>query len=306
MAVASNRSVAVTGAAGFVGGRLLARLSNSGWTAIGVDLPGRGFLDHEEFLSLLERRALRVEAIAHQGALADTMETDHARLWRLNFDYSRALFDVCRRDDIRLVYASSAAVYGRANRFVEAPCAEQPLGEYAASKLAFDRYAADANWCRAVGLRYFNVYGPGEAHKGRMASVAYQAYNTLRAGGVVRLFGASHGFAAGMHRRDFVHIDDVVRVVSWFLTNEIVGVFNVGTACNWDFRSLVEVVMAHVGRGAIEFVDMPPALRETYQPLTLACVERLRRAGYLRRFIGVREGVSSYLRWLDQNQRGAA
>ena len=170
-------------------------------------------------------------------------------------------------------------------RFGEEPAHEAPLTGYGRSKWLFDqrvRAALPAASGQVVGLRYFNVYGPGEAHKGAMASIVFHLHGACRAGRPARLFGASHGWAAGEQRRDFVHVADVVAVTEWFLEHPArSGIFNVGTGTSTSFNELARLVLARCGGGeGIEYVPMPPAVRDGYQSYTCADLARLRRAGY--------------------------
>ena len=173
-----DRLAVVTGAAGFIGGRIANQLHEEGFPVLRVDLPGKGLMSHRALLRKLTTESFRAEVstIIHQGAVADTQCNNHTLLWELNYEYSRQLYDLSRLGKIPLLYASSAAVYGACTDSAEGARNEKPLNAYAQSKLAFDNYVRSNGLEGVVGLRYFNVYGPGESHKGSMASVAYQAY----------------------------------------------------------------------------------------------------------------------------------
>jgi ADP-L-glycero-D-manno-heptose 6-epimerase len=221
----------------------------------------------------------------------------------LNFSYSRDLLDLCETRAVPFIYASSAAVYGLSRLCEEHARCEGPLNVYGYSKLAFDQHVRqrfDRARSRIVGLRFFNVYGPREQHKGRMASVAFHFNNQLKTTGTVRLFGASHGVAAGEQRRDFIHVDDVVDQVLWFGgADGVSGIFNCGTGMAASFNDVAGAVLAWHGRGSIEYIPFPEDLQDAYQAHTLAVPDHTRAAGYQRAMRPVQEGVRAYLDWLN-------
>ena len=223
---------------------------------------------------------------------------------RLNYEYGKRLIEQCQARKIRLVYASSAAVYGSRSEPGEGSGRERPLNVYGFSKLLIDRLVQRqlASACRQiVGLRYFNVYGPRERHKGRMASLVHQLYLQLVQGGRVRLFGDSHGVGPGEQRRDFVFVDDVVDANCFFLDHpEMSGDFDVGTGTSRSFNELAQAVLAFHGSGAIEYVPFPPELVPQYQAFTRADITALRAAGHPVSFIPLEEGVPRTLQWLKQ------
>jgi ADP-L-glycero-D-manno-heptose 6-epimerase len=317
----------VTGAAGFIGSRLVAALNREGITEIlavdnleNVDkLPNlvgceiEDYLDKREFIARLEAGQFdgSVEAVLHQGACSDTLAADGRYVMENNYRYSRALLGWCQEEEVPLVYASSAAVYGAgAAGFREERACEAPLNVYGYSKFLFDQHVRRTLPARAaqiVGLRYFNVYGPNEAHKGRMASVAWHAWHQLAAEGRVKLFVGSGGFGDGEQRRDFIHVDDVVQLNLHFLEHrERSGIFNCGTGRAQSFNELAAAVI-NAARGTralaaelaaqqlIEYVPFPPQLAARYQSFTEADLTQLRAAGYDGEFMDVAQGVAAYV-----------
>jgi ADP-L-glycero-D-manno-heptose 6-epimerase len=314
----------VTGAAGFIGSKLVAGLNRRGITdVIAVDnlahadkfrnLAGAeiaDYLDQAEFIANLERLEGSVAAVFHQGACSDTMETDGRYMLDNNYAYSRRLLEWCQEEEVPLIYASSASVYGAGPDFREERRCEKPLNVYGYSKFLFDQYVRRILGTRnaqIAGLRYFNVYGPNEQHKGRMASVAYHAYQQLRGAGKVKLFVGSGGYANGEQRRDFVYVEDVVDVNLWLLERrDVCGVFNCGTGRSQTFNELAAAVInavqgtrlsvkEMVQKNLIEYIPFPAGLADKYQSYTQADVTRLRAAGYTREFRPVEEGVAAYV-----------
>jgi ADP-L-glycero-D-manno-heptose 6-epimerase len=307
--------IVVTGGAGFIGSNLVRALNARGRDDIVVvdDLrAGRKFLnlvaceiadyfDRDEFLERLENGAIaRPEAILHQGACAVTTEWDGRYMLDNNYRYSVRLFEYCAANEVPLIYASSAAVYGASKVFKEDDrAAERPLNVYGYSKLLFDQYVRrHARRARAqvAGLRYFNVYGPGEAHKGSMASVAFHLQRQVADHGEARLFEGSGGYAAGEQRRDFVYVGDVASVNLWLLDHaRVSGVFNVGTGASASFNDVARAIIAGHGKGTIRYIPFPPELAASYQSFTQADISALRAAGYKAPFKDVRAGIKSYL-----------
>ena len=314
----------VTGAAGFIGSRIVEALNRAGVTEIvAVDNLSRSakvanlarleiadFLDKGEFLQRLDSFDGAVEAVLHQGACSDTMEQDGRYMMENNYRYSKTLLDWCQEAEVPLLYASSGSVYGASAEFREERACERPLNVYGYSKFLFDqlvRQRLPAATAQIAGFRYFNVYGPNEAHKGRMASVAFHAYNQLAATGKVQLFEGSAGYGNGEQRRDFVHVDDVVDVNLWFLEHRgVSGVYNCGTGRAQTFNQLAAATINTVQgtehtarelaqRGFIEYIPFPEGLRERYQSFTEADLSRLRAAGYRGEFKTVEHGVASYV-----------
>jgi ADP-L-glycero-D-manno-heptose 6-epimerase len=307
--------IIVTGGAGFIGSNLVAGLNRHGEDDVLVvdDLSdGHKFVnlvdcrisdywDRELLLARLgDGLPCRPRAIFHQGACAVTTEWDGRYMMETNYRYSVALLDYCLAEGVPLIYASSAAVYGASRSFREHDAAaERPLNVYGYSKLLFDQHVrrrlAGAS-AQVVGLRYFNVYGPNEAHKGPMASVAWHVHGQVRDQGEARLFEGSGGYEAGEQRRDFIHVDDVVRVNLWFLEHPgVAGVFNLGTGRSSTFNELANAVIAWHGRGRIHYVPFPEKLLASYQSFTEADIRSLRAAGYDGEFLDIETGVRTYL-----------
>ncbi len=321
----------VTGAAGFIGSNLVAALNREGMRSIlAVDnlqnadkfrnLANCEIEDYFDKRDFLERLAANqfdgaVDAVLHQGACSDTMLADGRYMMENNYRYSRTLLDWCQDEEVPFVYASSAAVYGAGRNFSEERSNEAPLNIYGYSKFLFDQYVRRrlaARTGQIAGLRYFNVYGPNEAHKGRMASVAFHAFNQLVGEGRVRLFVGSDGYTDGEQRRDFVHVDDAVNVNLHFLEHpELSGVYNCGTGRGQSFNDVASAVINTVreargetrlalgelvAQGLIEYVPFPPQLVGKYQSFTQADLAQLRGAGYPGDFMTVEQGVAAYVR----------
>ena len=314
----------VTGAAGFIGSKLVAGLNRRGITkVIAVDnlqhsdkfrnLAGceiADYVDQAEFIAHLDRYQGAVEALFHQGACSDTMESDGRYMMENNYEYSKRLLEWCQGEKVPLIYASSASVYGAGPEFREERRCEKPLNVYGYSKFLFDqlvRQRLPEATAQIAGFRYFNVYGPNEAHKGRMASVAYHAYHQLLASGRVKLFVGSGGYGNGEQKRDFVYVEDVVDVNLWFLEHrKVSGVYNCGTGRAQTFNQLAAAVINAVQgtrlsvqdmthKSLIEYVPFPPGLVEKYQSFTQADLTRLRAAGYAAPFRSVEQGVAAYV-----------
>jgi ADP-L-glycero-D-manno-heptose 6-epimerase len=306
----------VTGGAGFIGCNLVRALQERGHDDIVVvddlsdghkfvnlaDLPIADYFDKDDFIARLasdKALASGIQAIFHQGACSETTEWDGRYMMKNNYAYSRALLHHCLDHGTPYIYASSAAVYGGAERFVEDPRFEQPLNVYGYSKLQFDRYVRrilPQAGCQVVGLRYFNVYGPHEQHKGSMASVAFHFSNQVVADGEARLFAGSGGYGDGEQLRDFVYVDDVCDVNLWFLDHpEVSGVFNTGTGKAQTFNDVANAVIEWHGKGSIRYIPFPAHLEGAYQSYTQADLSALRATGCDVEFRPVEEGVPAYL-----------
>ncbi len=307
--------IIVTGGAGFIGSNLVHALNKRGVSDLLVvdDLAdGHKFVNiataaiadyehYERFLAVIEADGLgkRIDAIFHQGACSDTTEWDGRYMMEVNYRYSRVLFEYAVERGIPFFYASSASVYGAGQHFSEDPENEGPINLYGYSKTLFDSYVRrrlSTVRSPVAGFRYFNVYGPREAHKGRMASVAWHFHRQMAELGRCRLFKGTGGYRDGEQRRDFVYVDDVVAVNLWFLDHlGRSGVYNVGTGRSQSFNDVAQAVIAHHGRGEIEYIPFPEDLVGRYQNFTEADIARLRAAGCDVSFRSVEDGVAAYL-----------
>jgi ADP-L-glycero-D-manno-heptose 6-epimerase len=333
--------IVVTGAAGFIGSNLIKGLNARGIDdIIAVDDLTQGdkfrnlasvriadYVDADTFYDAFASGAYgQIEAVFHEGACSDTMEQDGKYMMANNYTLSCQLFQACQKRGARLLYASSAATYGGSDTFREEPAFEHPLNVYGYSKLLFDQRmrrdcghdfqrtkAGKTN--QVVGFRYFNVYGPHEQHKGRMASVAFHQFNQFQADGKVKLFGEYGGYPAGGQMRDFVFIDDVVAVNLWFFDHPgESGIYNLGTGRAQPFNdiaiSVVNTLREHRGEaalsleqavsgGLIEYIAFPDALRGKYQSYTQADLGALRSTGCNHAFADVQQGVRQYVQALS-------
>ncbi len=312
--------IVVTGGAGFIGCNLVVALNLRGLTDIlVVDNLKNGikfknlihaeisdYLDKISFVDKIKQGRFEgqsIEAVFHQGACSTTTEWDGRYMMENNYEYSKTLLHFCLERQIPFIYASSAAVYGAGKQFAEDPVNEAPLNVYGYSKLQFDRYLrkrfSGIN-TQVVGLRYFNVYGPSEGHKGTMASVAYHLNNQMLNTRTVRLFEGCDGYGNGEQRRDFVYVEDVAAVNLWFLDHpEISGIFNVGTGQSQTFNDVANAVLNFHGKGVIEYIPFPEHLDGYYQSFTQADITALRGAGCTHRFHTVEQGIKSYLEVLN-------
>lgn len=316
--------IVVTGGAGFIGANIVKALNARGRSDIMVvddltdgtkfvnlvDCTLYDYRDKEDFISEI-RASLRgepcdlppIEAVFHEGACSDTTEWDGQYMMENNFEYSKVLLEYCEQHGIAFLYASSAATYGGSEVFEESPTFEKPLNVYGYSKLLFDQHVRARMatlTTQVVGFRYFNVYGPREQHKGKMASVAFHNHRQVSEGGNLKLFGAFEGYEAGMQSRDFVYVGDVVDVNLWFLDHpNVSGIFNLGTGRAEPFKAIGEAVIDYYGKGQIDYIDFPEELKGRYQSYTRADISRLRDAGCDVQFKTVAEGVKAYLEWLN-------
>lgn len=315
--------IIVTGGAGFIGSNLVAGLNNEGIDEILiVDSLGRSEkyknLRGLRFEDIMDKSLFRysvqsgkfngkkIKAVFHKGACSDTTNSDGDYMLDNNYAYSRDLLDYCLSKNIPFIYASSASVYGTGgNGFREEPVCEFPLNLYAFSKLLFDNYVrriivhAES---QIVGLRYFNVFGPQETHKERMASMVFHALNSIGASGTVRLFEGSDGYGPGEQRRDFLAVEDAVEVNLYFLKHaEKSGIFNCGTGRSRSFLDLAKAVIKYVGEGKLVYIPFPEDLKGKYQSFTEADLSRLRSAGFVADFTLLEEAVERYVALLAKN-----
>ncbi|PSJ42797.1 ADP-glyceromanno-heptose 6-epimerase [Zobellella taiwanensis] len=316
--------IIVTGGAGFIGSNLVKTLNDQGRTDVVViddltdgtkfvnlvDLTIADYLDKDEFLHRIVsgdefEEWGGIEVIFHEGACSATTEWDGKFMMENNYEYSKDLLHYCLERDIPFIYASSAATYGgRNDNFIEEPQYEQPLNVYGYSKQLFDQYVRrlmpDIR-SQVVGLKYFNVYGPREQHKGSMSSVAFHLNTQLHKGENPKLFEGCDGFGNGGQMRDFIYVGDVCRVNLWFWQNpEVSGIFNCGTGRAEPFQHVAEAVINYHGKGQIEYIPFPDHLKGRYQSFTQADLTKLRTAGYPHEFKTVAEGVAEYMSWLNR------
>ena len=320
-----KRFALVTGGAGFIGSNIVAKLTEDpnldvvvcdrlGEVELGkwrniAKHPIADFIQPEGLFDWLEKNTAELEAVVHMGAISSTTEPDADRIVQTNFALSRDLFRWCAERRRRLIYASSAATYGDAAQgFADRDdlvslTALRPLNAYGWSKALFDIFAvreaargcAPPQW---VGLKFFNVYGPNEGHKGPMKSVAAQIWPKVAAGEGVSLFKSHReAYADGGQQRDFVYVRDAADVVAWLLANEgVKGVYNLGSGVARSFKDLAEAVFRAAGQPAkITYIDTPPAIRDHYQYFTQADMSRLKAAGYKAPLTSLEDGVADYV-----------
>jgi ADP-L-glycero-D-manno-heptose 6-epimerase len=319
--------IVVTGAAGFIGSNLIAGLNARGISnIIAVDELTQGdkfanladlqiadYADADDFYSQFAQGHYgKVEAVFHEGACSDTMEHNGKYMMQNNYEVSKQLFTACQAQGTRLLYASSAATYGGSDTFKESPEFEKPLNVYGYSKLLFDQYVRRAlcydlssnlgsklenAQTQVVGFRYFNVYGPREQHKGRMASVAFHQFHQ---------FNTEYGgYGPGAQMRDFISVDDVVAVNLWFFDRPAQsGIFNLGTGRAQPFNDVAHAVVSALQPSAkvadvLQYTPFPDSLRGKYQSYTQADITALRAAGCNHQFADVQVGVARYMQWLQ-------
>lgn len=309
----------VTGGAGFIGSNIVLQLNARGERDILVvdnltngkrfnNLSGCHISDYQDKTRFLENivnnsfDAASITAVFHQGACSTTTEWDGQYMMENNYQYSKTLLHYCERHNIPFIYASSAAVYGSEQTFREDDEANWPLNIYGYSKYLFDQHVNHFRsqfTTQVVGLRYFNVYGPRESYKGRMASMAFHLHNQLVKDGVVHLFGASEHCKPGEQKRDFVDVGDVVKVNMWFLDHpQQSGIFNVGTGTSRSFNELAQVIIDQNYHGTIEYIPFPDDLKNSYQEYTQADLSALRNVGCDFSFKTLEQAVPDYLDWL--------
>ena len=327
-------TIVVTGTAGFIGSVVVQYLNEQGFNQLilvddfGVEAKRQNW-EHKQYYKLIERQSFveqlptldfSIDAIIHLGARTDTTEFDYAIHEELNLNYSKSLWNYATQKQIPFIYASSAATYGNGEQGYddshEILNQLEPLNPYGVSKNEFDKWAIAQTlqppcWS---GMKFFNVYGPNESHKGRMASVIFHAFNQIKNTGVVKLFRShKQGFKDGEQLRDFVYVKDVMKVINWLLdemlsgkwSNNKNGLYNLGTGKARSFYDLAANVFIAQGLPPnIEFIDMPLDIRDKYQYFTEANMSKLRAAGYNAAFYSLEEGVKDYVaNYLVKNQQ---
>lgn len=311
--------IVVTGAAGFIGSNMVAKLNDAGYSDIIVvdefsrqdknkNLEGKNYLQQihrDEFFNWLQNNGRQVEAVFHLGARTDTAEMDKRIFDRLNLNYSKEIWDLCGTFNISLIYASSAATYGDGEKGYKDDhslvYSLKPLNLYGESKNEFDKWVLQQSehppfW---AGIKFFNVYGPNEYHKGRMASVVFHAFNQISQTGKMKLFRSHRSdYLDGEQLRDFIYVSDVVDVLFFIMQNDIdSGLYNLGTGKARTFNDLVRSVFyAMEKKEQIEYIDTPEDIRDKYQYFTEADMQKLRSAGYTQPFHSLEEGIYDYVR----------
>ncbi len=315
--------IIVTGGAGFIGSNIVRALNERGRNDIFIvdDLGGEGdkyknliglrFIDYQhkdDFLKLIIGNSTfgsNVEAIFHEGACSDTMVYDVNFMMKANYDYSKEILRFCLRKQIPLIYASSASVYGMGKKgFREDEACENPINPYAFSKLMFDRYVRQfltASKSKIIGLRYFNVFGPQESHKGKMASIFYQIYRRMKHGGGPKLFKGTDGFDDGEQKRDFIYVKDVAKINLWCLDNDVEsGIYNCGTGHAHTFNAVAKAMIESMhSKMRTTYCDFPDELRGKYQSFTEADMKKLTAAGYKGGFTNFVLAVEEYCKFLE-------
>jgi ADP-L-glycero-D-manno-heptose 6-epimerase len=313
--------IIVTGGAGFIGSNLVKGLNEQGYHEILVvddlatgekfkNLIGLRYFDYchkDEFIRNIEEGlydGIAIDAVFHQGACSDTMEYDCNYMMETNYEYSKKLLHFCLDHRIPFFYASSASTYGSGkNGFREEENCEDALNIYAFSKLAFDRYVRQIipnAKSQVVGLKYFNVYGPQEQHKGKMASIVYQFYQQIKQNGFVKLFKGNEGYGDGEQLRDFIYVKDLVKINLWFWKQGgASGVYNCGTGQARTFNAVAQAVIHYFGKGHIEYVEFPEVLKGKYQNYTQADLTKLLAVGYNQGFHSLEQAVEEYCQFID-------
>ena len=323
-----NSVILVTGAAGFIGSCMTGYLNRKGYHNLIIvdkfDEEDKKYnyedkkiiarIERDDLFEWLSDHPMKIDFVFHLGARTDTTEFNYEILEKLNVDYSQRIWNYCTEKNIPLVYASSAATYGAGGQGYkddhELPFTLDPLNPYGKSKNEFDKWAlergqnSEAGNQKAVppfwyGLKFFNVYGPNEYHKGRMASVVFHAFNQIISTGKVKLF-RSHkpGYKDGEQLRDFVYVKDVVDVCFWLMNNKPApGLYNLGTGEARTFKDLVMAIFKSLGKEpVIEFIDTPPDIRDKYQYFTEADMSKMRHAGYKQDFYSLEDGIETYVK----------
>ena len=315
--------IIVTGGAGFIGSNIVKGLNDRGREDVLIvdnltnmvkfkniqGLKALDYMDKQNFIDAIKNGKFddaNIEVIFHEGACSDTMEYNGKYMMENNFEYTKTLMHFALKKKIQLIYASSASTYGSGKHgFSEKPACEEALNVYAFSKLFFDNYVRryfDKAESQIVGLRYFNVYGPQENHKGKMASMIFQMFNQWKAEGKVKLFEGIDGYGDGEQTRDFIYVKDVVKVNFFFWDHpELKGIYNCGTGHAHTFNTLAKGVLKYFGSGELEYVPFPEVLKGKYQSFTEADSSKLLAAGYDGGFTDIEEAIAEYCALLDKN-----
>lgn len=322
----SNSTIIVTGAAGFIGSCMVSYLNRQGFEKLilvdefddeekELNLLHKKYIvrvEREDFFGWVQREKPAVDFVFHLGARTDTTEFDYSVHQRLNVEYSQKMWNYCAMHNIPLVYASSAATYGEgelgyddSHDIIEQL---QPLNPYGISKNEFDKWVLHQD-CHPpfwAGLKFFNVYGPNEYHKARMASVIFHSYNQIKQNGKVKLFRShKEGYEDGEQLRDFIYVKDVIAVCYWLMEHQPASaIYNLGTGQARSFNDLVKSTFAGLDmQPSIEYIDMPADIRDKYQYFTEANMDKLRKAGYKDEFYSLEKGVDDYVRnYLAKNE----
>ena len=322
----SNSTIIVTGAAGFIGSCMVSYLNRQGFEKLilvdefddeekELNLLHKKYIvrvEREDFFGWVQREKPAVDFVFHLGARTDTTEFDYSVHQRLNVEYSQKMWNYCAMHNIPLVYASSAATYGEgelgyddSHDIIEQL---QPLNPYGISKNEFDKWVLHQD-CHPpfwAGLKFFNVYGPNEYHKARMASVIFHSYNQIKKNGTVKLFRShKEGYEDGEQLRDFIYVKDVIAVCYWLMEHQPASaIYNLGTGQARSFNDLVKSTFAGLDmQPSIEYIDMPADIRDKYQYFTEANMDKLRKAGYKDEFYSLEKGVGDYVRnYLAKNE----
>tara|TARA_B100000287_G_C20674154_1_gene794603 strand:+ start:3985 stop:4917 length:933 start_codon:yes stop_codon:yes gene_type:complete len=301
--------IIITGAAGFIGSNIAKRLNLMGRNDLLLldnkkkypspnNLAKIKYQDYLHYDDIDHIKGENLECIFHQGACSDTMEYDRDFMMSVNYEYSLKMLDFAKSNQSKFIYASSASVYGTNQDSEEIERNENPLNLYAESKLLFDKYVMQQDY-PAVGLRYFNVYGPGEEHKNKMASMPYKMAKEFSKEGNITLFKGTDGYKDGEQKRDFIYVEDVVSVNIFFMENLNHNIFNVGTGEAKSFNEIAKIIFKYEKKDNfkdyINYIDMPDSLKTKYQNFTEANIKKLRKSGYNYDFYNLQEGIFSYL-----------
>jgi ADP-L-glycero-D-manno-heptose 6-epimerase len=316
--------IIVTGGAGFIGSNLVHKLNLDNINDILIveerntytkkfenlkDLKYLDCVDKNSFIKEIKKLSKnyinKIDCIFHLGACSKTTEPDREYIMNTNFEFSKNLLEFSSNNKIPLIYASSASVYGNGTKFKEDSNNESFLNHYAESKLLFDTFYRENESkisSQVVGLRYFNVFGPREHHKEGMSSVVFHFYNQMKNDGEIKLFKGSHGYNDGEQRRDFICVEDTIKVKRWFQKHKnISGIYNVGTGMSRTFNDIANCVLAYFGKGKITYIDFPDNLINQYQSFTEADMTYLKSKGFDEKFTTLEKGVKDYLDWLSKN-----